>query len=97
MAYNGKPGRQNSPGFGPRQESRREENVWRDHLYGEWRNVLWVDKKDIMLRCAPEASDDLLPKKGVKVFDLTGKPLKGWLLIGPEATKTKKVFDFGFL
>ena len=56
-----------------------------------------VDKKDIMLRCTPEVSDDLLPKKGVKVFDLTGKPMKGWLLIGPEATKTKKVFDFGFL
>ena len=56
-----------------------------------------VDKEDIMLRCTPEASDDLLPKKGVKVFDLTGKPMKGWLLIGPEATKTKKDFDFGFL
>jgi len=55
---------------------------------------LGVDKEDIMLRCTPEANDALLVRKGVRPFDLTGKPMKGWLLIGPEATKTKKDFDF---
>lgn len=55
---------------------------------------LGVDKEDIMLRCTPEASDDLLLRRGVRPFDLTGKPMKGWLLISPEATKAKKDFDF---
>jgi TfoX/Sxy family transcriptional regulator of competence genes len=55
---------------------------------------LGVDKEDIMLRCTPEANSDLLIRKGVRPFDLTGKPMKGWLLIGPEATKAKKDFDF---
>jgi hypothetical protein len=28
------------------------------------------------------------------MFDLTGKPMKGWLLIDEEGTKSKKDFDF---
>lgn len=53
-----------------------------------------VDKDDLMLRCEPEHHDELLSKKGVRPFDLTGKPMKGWLLIGPEGTKSKKDFDW---
>ena len=43
-----------------------------------------VDKDDLMLRCEPEMTDKLLLKKGVRLFDLSGKPMKGWLLIAPE-------------
>ena len=53
-----------------------------------------VDKEDIMLRCDPEMMDELLKKKGARPFDLTGKPMKGWLLVSPEGTKSKKDFDF---
>src|SRR5687768_394111 len=53
-----------------------------------------VDKDDLMIRCAPEMHDELLSKKGVRPFDLTGKPMKGWLLVSPEATKSKKEFDW---
>jgi len=53
-----------------------------------------VDKDDLMLRCEPANHDELLSKKGVRPFDLTGKPMKGWLLIGPEGTKSKKDFDW---
>src|SRR5688572_8492047 len=53
-----------------------------------------VDKDDLMLRCEPEQTDELLTKKGVRIFDLTGKPMKGWLLIGPEATSGKKSLDY---
>jgi hypothetical protein len=54
---------------------------------------LGVDKEDIMLRCTPEMSDTLISKKGVRLFDLTGKPMKGWLLISPDGIKTQKDFD----
>jgi TfoX/Sxy family transcriptional regulator of competence genes len=55
---------------------------------------LGVDKDDIMLRCEPEQTDELLTKKGARPFDLSGKPMKGWLLISSEATSSKKDFDF---
>ena len=53
-----------------------------------------VDKDAIMLRCEPEMTEELLAKKGARQFDLTGKPMKGWLLIDEEGTKSKKDFDF---
>jgi TfoX/Sxy family transcriptional regulator of competence genes len=53
-----------------------------------------VDKDDMMLRCEPEMTGELLLKKGARQFDLTGKPMKGWLLIGPEGTNSKKDFDY---
>lgn len=53
-----------------------------------------VDKDDLMVRCDPEMNDELLARKGVRQFDLTGKPMKGWLLVSPEATKSKKELDW---
>jgi TfoX/Sxy family transcriptional regulator of competence genes len=53
-----------------------------------------VDKDAMMLRCEPEMTEELLTKKGARPFDLTGKPMKGWLLIDEEGTKSKKDFDF---
>lgn len=53
-----------------------------------------VDKADLMVRCDPERTDELLSKQGVRVFDLTGKPMKGWLLVGPTGTSRRKDFDF---
>ena len=28
-----------------------------------------------------------MKKKGAKPFDITGRPMKGWLLVEPEGTK----------
>ncbi|HEY2406146.1 MAG TPA: TfoX/Sxy family protein [Polyangiaceae bacterium] len=52
-----------------------------------------VDKTDLIIRCEKDETDQLLQKKGVRVFDLSGgRPMKGWLLIGTEATKTPADF-----
>ncbi len=53
-----------------------------------------VDKNDLMIRCTPEMNDELLSKKGVRPFDLTGKPMKGWLLVSPEGMKSKQEFEW---
>jgi TfoX/Sxy family transcriptional regulator of competence genes len=53
-----------------------------------------VDKDDIMLRCQLEMTDELLSKKGARPFDLTGKSMKGWLLVDNDGTKSKKDFDW---
>ena len=52
-----------------------------------------VDKDDLILRCRPEQTEELLTQSGVRIFNLTGKPMKGWLLIGPDATSNKKNLD----
>ncbi|MBK8956799.1 MAG: TfoX/Sxy family protein [Saprospiraceae bacterium] len=54
-----------------------------------------VDKDDIMLRCELEETDELLKKKGARVFDLSGgRPMKGWLLVSAEGTSSKKDFEW---
>jgi hypothetical protein len=52
-----------------------------------------VDGKDLIVRCQKEETEQLLTKAGVRIFDLSGgRPMKGWLLVGPEATKTSSGF-----
>ncbi|MBI3500426.1 MAG: TfoX/Sxy family protein [Bacteroidetes bacterium] len=54
-----------------------------------------VYKDDIILRCVPEQTDNLLTKKGAKPFDLSGKKsMAGWLLISPDGWTNKKDFDY---
>lgn len=55
---------------------------------------LGVDKEDVILRCEPGQTEELLSRKGARVFDLTGKPMKGWLLVGPEGISRKQDFEF---
>ena len=43
------------------------------------RMLIGVDKNDLIIRCEKEETDELLKKKGVRVFDLSGgRPMKGW-------------------
>ena len=52
-----------------------------------------VDKDDLIVRCDKDETEHLLAKKGVRVFDLSGgRPMKGWLLVGPTATGTAAGF-----
>ena len=54
-----------------------------------------VDQSDLIVRCEKEQTDQLLAKEGVRIFDLSGgRPMKGWLLVGPEATKTAAGFKW---
>ena len=45
-----------------------------------------VDRNDVIVRCEKDETDALLATPGVRIFDLSGRPMKGWLLVGPEAT-----------
>ena len=49
-----------------------------------------VHKEDMIVRVDPAKHEKLLKKASAKVFDITGKPMKGWLMVGPEGYKTKK-------
>ena len=46
-----------------------------------------VHKNELIVRCDVADTDKLLAEKNVKIFDISGKPMKGWLLISPGGTK----------
>lgn len=49
-----------------------------------------VHGSEMILRLDPKDTDAALNEKHVRAFDLTGRPMKGWLLIaGPALAGTK--------
>lgn len=49
-----------------------------------------VNKDDLVVRVDPERHAPLLKKPHARPFDLTGKPMKGWLLVEAGGCKTEK-------
>jgi len=49
-----------------------------------------VYKNDLIVRFDPQKHDKLFKKAGVKPFDITGRAMKGWLMVEPEGCKTAK-------
>ena len=47
-------------------------------------------KDDMIVRVAPEKHEKLLKKKHTRVFDITGRPMRGWLMVEPDGCKTAK-------
>ena len=48
-----------------------------------------VAKDDLMVRLAPEAYEGALQKKGCRQMDFTGKPIRGFVFVGPEGLGTE--------
>jgi len=40
-----------------------------------------VSRNDLMVRISPDAYDAALAKPHVRVFDMTGRPMKGWVVV----------------
>jgi len=41
-----------------------------------------IHGKELIVRIAPDATEAALKEPGVRIFDITGRPMKGWLLAG---------------
>jgi len=39
---------------------------------------------DIIVRVGPDPYEELLKEPGVRVFDFTGKPMRGWIVVASE-------------
>jgi len=39
---------------------------------------------ELIVRVAPENTDAMLKEPGARLFDITGRPMKGWMLVGGE-------------
>ncbi|WP_030438352.1 TfoX/Sxy family protein [Actinoplanes subtropicus] len=43
-----------------------------------------VHGDDLIVRIAPEATPAALDRPGVRPFDITGRPMRGWVLVAGE-------------
>jgi TfoX/Sxy family transcriptional regulator of competence genes len=41
-----------------------------------------VHGKELIVRIDPKTTDAALKEPGVRIFDISGRPMKGWLLVG---------------
>src|SRR6266853_3147243 len=46
--------------------------------------LVGVWKESLIVRLGPDEGDEALKEPHVKEFDITGRPMKGWVLIEPE-------------
>ena len=46
-----------------------------------------IHHDELIVRIDPAATDSALSEPGARVFDITGRPMKGWLLVNPSAIK----------
>ena len=49
--------------------------------------LVGVWKDSLIVRVGPDAYVDALREPHVKDFDITGKPMKGWIMVEPEGVE----------
>jgi TfoX/Sxy family transcriptional regulator of competence genes len=53
-----------------------------------------VWKDEMMCRIDPDIREEALSKTGCRVMDITGKPMKGFVLVDESGMRSKKDFDY---
>jgi TfoX/Sxy family transcriptional regulator of competence genes len=48
-----------------------------------------IHKADLIVRVGPSASAAALERPGTRVFDITGRPMKAWVLVDAKAVAGK--------
>ncbi len=51
--------------------------------------AIGVLQSDLMVRVGPDTHDDALRRKGARPMDFTGRPMRGFLFVGPEGHRTR--------
>ena len=46
-----------------------------------------VAKEDMMVRVGPGGHEEALTQPGARPMDITGRPMKGFVLVGPKGTE----------
>lgn len=49
-----------------------------------------IHKEYLIIRTSIEKANDLLKVEDVKPFDITGKPMKGWIMVSPDYVETEE-------
>jgi TfoX/Sxy family transcriptional regulator of competence genes len=48
-----------------------------------------VTGDDLIVRVGPEGTDAALEQPNTRLFDKTGRPMKGWIIVGAEGVRTR--------
>jgi TfoX N-terminal domain len=48
-----------------------------------------VHRDEMIVRLAPEETDKALGRRHTRIFDITGRPMKGWILVQPAGLGTQ--------
>ncbi|HKX75933.1 MAG TPA: TfoX/Sxy family protein [Acidimicrobiia bacterium] len=43
-----------------------------------------VSGDDLMVRVGKDAHDEAIARPGARLFDMTGRPMRGWIVVSPE-------------
>jgi hypothetical protein len=49
--------------------------------------LVGVWKDSLIARLSPDEGEEALREPHVREFDITGRPMKGWVLVGPEGVE----------
>jgi TfoX/Sxy family transcriptional regulator of competence genes len=52
-----------------------------------------VTGEELMVRVGKDAHDEAVSQPGARIFDMSGRPMKGWVLVSPEAFGTDSALD----
>lgn len=52
---------------------------------------VWKDR--LIARLGPDEGEAALREPHVREFDITGRPMKGWVLVGPEGVEDDEQLD----
>ena len=52
-----------------------------------------VNKQDLIVRLNDEDFEHSLKQRHVRIFDMTGRPMKGWILVSEQGTATDKALQ----
>jgi hypothetical protein len=76
-----------------RQRLARRKNVAEKKMFGgvgfllNGNLLVGVWKDSLVVRLGPDEGDDVLLELHVRKFDITGKPMKGWVLVAPAGVE----------
>jgi TfoX/Sxy family transcriptional regulator of competence genes len=49
-----------------------------------------IHKESLVIRISPEKAKEILKSEYISPFDITGRAMKGWLLVSPDAVETNE-------
>jgi TfoX/Sxy family transcriptional regulator of competence genes len=76
-----------------RQKLARRKNVEEKKMFGgvgfllNGNMLVGVWKESLIVRLSQDDGDEALREQHVKAFDITGRPMKGWVLVAPDGVQ----------
>jgi hypothetical protein len=52
--------------------------------------VFGIHKQSLIIRTSPEKAAELFKREGINVFDITGRPMKGWVMVSPGSLENEQ-------